>query len=98
MMSSDKAIATDRLRRALLAFQATKSLFLNAHRRPKTRPQTEVIAYWAGPGRQVKADLRLAAAEVDAAFLAFTAAGLVTGGTDRSLIAEAQRYWAEGKP
>ena len=71
-----QAIAKDRLRRALLAFQA---------------------AYWAGPGHRIPADMQLAAAEVEAAFQEFAAAGLVVGGSDRSMLAEARRYFAEGK-
>ena len=93
-MASEQAIATDRMRRALLALQTAQGAFLNAYRRMKVRSQAEVDAYWAGPGRQVEADMRVAATDVDEAFKVFSAAGLVASGSDRRLIAEARRYLA----
>ena len=93
-MASEQAIATDRMRRALLALQTAQGAFLNAYRRMKVWSQAEVDAYWAGPGRQVEADMRVAATDVDEAFKVLSAAGLVASGSDRRLIAEARRYLA----
>ena len=91
----DHLAATNRLRRALLAFQAARDLHLGAHRRLKALPQTEVEAFWDGPGRRVEADTRRAAAAVVMAFKAFSAAGLVADASDRRLVSEAQRVLAE---
>ena len=96
MTHQDEAAATDRLRRALLAFQTAQNHLLDAHRRLKGLPQTEVDAFWAGPGRRVEATLRATATEVVAAFQRFSAAGLVAGATDRHLVTQAQRHLAEG--
>jgi hypothetical protein len=96
MTHHDEAMATNRLRRALLALQTAQTFLLNTHRRLKALPQTEVEAFWNGRGRRAEADMRLAAAEVEAAFKAFSAAGLIARGDDRRLITEAQRYLAEG--
>jgi hypothetical protein len=52
MMHHDEVVATDRLRRALLAFEAARNLHLGAHRRLKALPQTEVEAFWDGPPRR----------------------------------------------
>jgi hypothetical protein len=97
MTHRDEAVAVDRLRRALLAFQTAQMFFLNTHRRLKALPQTEVEAFWTGRGQRAEAEMRLAAAEVVAAFKAFSAAGLVADGQDRRLVTEAQRYLAEGR-
>jgi hypothetical protein len=93
-MASKQAIATDRMRRALLTFQTAQGAFLSAYRRIKVRFQAEVGAHWAGPGRQIEADMRVAATDVDEAFQVFSAAGLVAGSTDRRLVTEARRYLA----
>jgi hypothetical protein len=53
MAHHDEAVATDRLRRALLAFQTARNLHLNAHRRLMALLQAEVEAFWDGPGRRV---------------------------------------------
>ena len=53
MAHHDEAMATDRLRRALLAFQTAWNLHLNAHRRLMALPQAEIEAFWDGPGRRV---------------------------------------------
>ncbi|MFL5333849.1 MAG: hypothetical protein ACJ8H8_11880 [Geminicoccaceae bacterium] len=96
MTHHDEAVVTDRLRRALLAFQSAQIFLLNTHRRLKALPQAEVEAFWNGRGRRAEADMRLAAAEVVAAFKAFSEAGLVADVNDRRLVTEAQRYLAEG--
>ena len=96
MTAQDQAAATDRLRRALLAFQAALNLLLGAERRLKGLPQAEVDAFWNGQGRRDEAAMRSTAAEVVAAFRQFSAAGLVAGATDRHLVTQAQRHLAEG--
>ncbi|MBL6459432.1 hypothetical protein JMJ55_29390 [Belnapia sp. T6] len=90
MTIAEQASATNRMRRALLAFQTAKIAFLIARRRFKALPEAEV--------NQLKATLRLTATEVDAAFKMFSAAGLVTDDKDQRSITEAQRYLAESKP
>ena len=88
---------TERLRRALLAFQATQASFLGAHREAKALASpAEVERFWATHGGRVEAGQRAAAAEVDAAFRAFSAAGLVADAADRHLVTEARRYLAVG--
>ena len=96
MTHHDEVVATDRLRRALLAFQAARDLHLAAHRRLKALPQTEVEAFWDGPGRRVGETMHAAATEVVAAFEALPGAGLVVDFGDRRLVTQAQRYLAEG--
>jgi hypothetical protein len=93
----DKAAVTDRLRRALMAFQAAQALFLGAHRKVKalTSPE-ESEQFWARSGSRLEAQQRAAAMEVVAAFKAFSAAGLVADTKDRHLVNQAQRYLAEG--
>jgi hypothetical protein len=92
----NQVVATDRLRRALLAFQAAQSLFLATHRRLKALPQAEVEAFWNGSGRRLETNMHTTATEVAAAFQAFSAAGLVAAAGDRHLVTQAQRYLAEG--
>jgi hypothetical protein len=94
--AQDQAEATDRLRRALRAFQAALNLLLSAERRLKALPQAEVDAFWDGQGRRVEATVRAAATEAVAAFQQFSAAGLVAAASDRHLVTQAQRYLAEG--
>ena len=96
MTVQDQAAATERLRRALLAFQAALNLLLEAERRLKGLPQSELDAFWKGQGRRVEATVRAAATEAVAAFKRFSAAGLVAGASDRHLVTQAQRYLAEG--
>ncbi len=97
MTAQDQAAATDRLRRALLAFQAALNLLLGAERRLKGLPQAEVDVFWDGrQGRRVEATVQAAATEAVAAFQQFSAAGLVAGASDRHLVTQAQRYLAEG--
>ena len=95
MTAQDQAAATDRLRRALLAFQAALNLLLSAERRLKEMPRAKVDAFWGGQGRRVEATVRAAATEAVAAFQQFSAAGLVAGASDRHLVTQAQRYLAE---
>ena len=70
----DQLAATNRLRRALLAFQSAQVLVLTHQRQRKAPSPAEVVT----------------------AFQAFSAAGLVIGTDDRRLVAQAQRYLAEG--
>lgn len=95
MTHHDEVVAADRLRRALLAFRAAHSQSLAAHRRLKDLPQPEVEVFWDGPGRRIEANTHATAAEVAAAFKAFSAAGLVADATDRHLVTAAQRHLAE---
>ena len=95
MISQDQTAATDRLRRALLAFQNAQNGLLGAHRRLKALPRAEVDAFWRGQGRRLEAAMRATATEVVAAFKQFSAAGLVAGAGDRHLVTQAQRYLAE---
>jgi hypothetical protein len=80
----DRPAITNRLRRALLAFQSAQLLVLTHQRQRKAPSQAEMET------------LRDSAAEVVTAFQAFSAAGLVTGTDDQRLVAQAQRYLAEG--
>ena len=91
----EAAAATDRLRRALSAFQAAQNHLLGAHRRLKGLPPAEVDAFWRGRGRRLEAGMRAAAAELVAAFQRFSAAGLVADAADRHLVTQAQRHLAE---
>ncbi len=95
MSPQDESAATDRLRRALLAFQAAQNSLLGAHRRLKELPQAEVDAFWRGPGRRLEAGMRTTATEVVAAFQRFSRAGLVAGAGDRHLVTQAQRVAVE---
>src|SRR3954452_5952571 len=93
----DKAAVTDRLRRALLAFQAAQALLLGTHRKAKALASPEASEqFWATSGSHVEAQQRAAATEVVAAFRAFSAAGLVAGAGDRHLVNQAEQYLAEG--
>ena len=95
MSAPDQTAATDRLRRALPAFQAAQNSLLGAHRRLRELPQAEVDAFWRGPGRRLEAAMRATAAEAVAAFEQFSAAGLVAGASERHLVTQAQRHLAE---
>ena len=95
MTHQDEAAATDRLRRALLAFQTAQNSLLSAHRRLKELPQAEGDAFWRGQGRRLEAAMRATATEVVAAFKQFSAAGLVAGAGDRHLVDQARRHPAE---
>ena len=96
MTHQDEAAATtDRLRRALLAFQAAQNQLLGAHRRLKGLPQAAEDAFWNGLGRRLEANMRATATEAVAALKQFSAAGLVAGAADRHLVTQAQRHLAE---
>ena len=86
-----------RLQRALEAFQKAQSLLLTAHRRLKELSVAEVERFWAAQGSRIEKQLHSTAAEVVAAFQAFSAAGLVASASDRHLINEAQRHLADGE-
>jgi hypothetical protein len=93
----DAAAAADRLRRALLAFRAAQARLLEVHREAKALASpAEVDRLWGSRGGGVEAAQRAAAAEVDAAFRVFSAAGLVAGASDRHLVTEARRQLADG--
>ena len=103
MAHHDEAMATDRLRRALLVFQTARNLYLSAHRRLMALLQAEVEAFWDGPGRRVGETMHAAAMEVVAAFEASPGPGFAvhrhTGAADwcKPLIRQAlsrglQRY------
>jgi hypothetical protein len=86
MTSQDEAAAaTDRLRRALSAFQNAQNHLLSAERRLKALPQAEVDAFWNGLGRRLEARMRSTATEAVAAFKHFSAARLVASAGDRHL-------------
>jgi hypothetical protein len=82
----DQLEATNRLRRALLAFQSAQLLILTCQRQRKALPQADLDT------------VQDSAAEAAAAFQAFSAAGLVTGADDQRLLAQVQKYLAEGAP
>jgi hypothetical protein len=95
-VKADEAAATDRLRRALLAFRAAQTRFLAAHRKAKAlASEDEVDRFWATQGGGIEAAQRAAAKELAAAFKAFSAAGLVADAADRHLVREAQHLLAE---
>jgi hypothetical protein len=97
MTHHEEAAATDRLRRALLAFRNAQSLLLAAERKLKGLPAEEIEAFWSAPGGRIERHVQAAAAEVVEAFKAFSAAGLVAPAADRHLVTEAQRHLAEGR-
>jgi hypothetical protein len=94
MSHQDQAAATDRLRRALMAFKHAQGLLLGAHRKLKSLSPVDVEAFWAGEGRHIEATVRATALELSAAFEAFSSAGLVADAADRHLVREAQRHLA----
>lgn len=96
MNPQDEVVVTDRLRRALLAFQTAESLLLAVHRRLKAVPQAEIDAFWDGPGLRIEANVRATATAVIVAFKVFSAAGLVAGAVDRHLVTQAQRCLVDG--
>ena len=80
----DRLEATNRLRRALLAFKSAQVLVLTHQRQHKALSQADLDT------------VQDSAAEAAAAFQAFSAAGLVVGADDQRLLAQAQRYLADG--
>ena len=87
--------ATDRLGRALSAFQTAQNHLLDAERRLKGLPQAEVDAFWDRLGRRLENNMRTTATGAVAAFKEISAAGLVAGAGDRHLVTQAQRHLAE---
>ncbi|HEY8610718.1 MAG TPA: hypothetical protein VIL69_05430 [Roseomonas sp.] len=96
MNAQDQFMTTDRLRRAVLAFQHAQGLVLVAHRQLKDKSHAHVDAYWEGPGRRINATIQASARELVDAFRAFSAAGLVASAADRHQVTEAERCLAEG--
>lgn len=80
----DQLAATNRLRRALLAFQAAQVLVLTHQRQKHPLSQTELDA------------VRDSAVEAAAAFQTFSAAGLVIDAPDNRLLAQIKKYLADG--
>jgi hypothetical protein len=97
MTHHDEAVATDRLRRALLAFRTAQTFLLAAHRQIKTSPPAEMETFWIGPGRHIEGNMRATATEVGMAFKAFSATGLVADDDDLHRMTEARRYLAKGE-
>jgi hypothetical protein len=96
MTARDETTVRDRLRRALLTFQTGQGHLLAAHRKLKGLSESELAEFWAGPGLRMEKGLHAAAAEVEAAFKAFSAAGLVANAADRHQVTEARRHIADG--
>ena len=84
-MAHQEQAAASRLREALLAFRAAESLLLAAERRLKGQSAEDVEAFWSGPGLRIERHVRSTAAEVVAAFKAFSAAGLVASAEARGI-------------
>jgi hypothetical protein len=97
MTAQDQAAATNRMRRALLAFHGAQTLLLKSHRDLKSRSAEEVEGFWAGLGAKLEQHVQATAAEVVAAFRVFSAARLVASAEDRHHVTEAQRHVAESK-
>ena len=88
--------AAGRLQRALEAFQKGQGMLLAAHRKLQGLAPEEVGRFWLSAGARLEAHMSTTAAEVLAAFKAFSAAGLVASANDRHLVSEAQRHLAQG--
>ena len=80
----DQLAATNRLRRALLAFQSAQILVLTYQRQGKALSQADLDT------------VQDSAAEAVAAYQAFSAAGLMAGADDQRLLAQAHKYLANG--
>ena len=87
--------AAGRLQRALGTFQKGQGMLLAAHRKLQGLPQEEVGHFWLSAGARLETHMNTTAAEVAAAFKAFSAAGLVASANDRHLVSEAQRHLAQ---
>jgi hypothetical protein len=92
--AAEKVAAIERLQRALQGFQAAQAAFLAAHRKAQALPSDDADCFWATQGGGIEAKQTAAAAEVDAAFKAFSKAGLVASASDRHLANEARRALA----
>jgi hypothetical protein len=95
MTHQEEAAATDRLRRALLAFRSAQTLLLTTERKLKGLPAEKIEAFWAAPGGRIERHVRTTAEEVVEAFKMFSATGQVAPAADRHLVTEAQRHLAE---
>ena len=95
MMHHDEAVTTDRMRRALLAFQSALNLLLEAHQRLHGRPTEESEAFWLTSGGHIERHVHTTATEAVAAFHAFSKAGLVAGVGDQHRVTQARQYLAE---
>lgn len=84
MTAQEQAMDTDRLRRALLAFQSAQVLILTHQRQNQPASQAELDA------------VRESTAEANAAFQTFEAAGLMIGADDQRLLTQARKYLADG--
>jgi len=91
----DETMATDRLRRALLAFQSAQVLLLAAHCRLQGLPAEEIEAFWLAPGGRVKRHVHATATEVVATFQVFSAGGLIAAAADQHLVTQAQQHLAQ---
>jgi hypothetical protein len=94
MTCSDEALVTDRMRRALLAFQSALNLLLAVHQRLHGEPMEEIEAFWLAPGGRIERHVYASATDVIAAFQVFSAAGLVTNTIDQHGLTQAQQYLA----
>ena len=92
MTRQDEAGATDRMRRALLAFESAQMLLVAARRRVQGQPTEKIEAFWLASGGRTERHVHATATELIAAFQAFSAAGLVADADDQRLVAQAQRY------
>jgi hypothetical protein len=93
--SSDRPEAAGRLQRALDAFQKGQGMLLAAHRKLRGLPPEEVDRFWLSAGARLEAHMNGAAVEVQAAFRAFSDAGLVAKASDRHLVTEARRHLSD---
>jgi len=96
-MATPQALAGDRMRQAILAFQAAEEFFHRAHRRHAARPQAQVDAYWSGPGLQIEEDIRVACVEVVEAVETLAGLGMVVAASDRQTVLAARRHLAKGQ-
>ncbi|TDH58729.1 hypothetical protein E2C06_31060 [Dankookia rubra] len=80
----DQLVATDRLRRAVLAFRAAQILVLTQQRQGKALSQADLDT------------VQDSAAEAVTAFQAFSAAGLIASAGDQRLLALVQKYLVDG--
>ena len=96
MTASGEPEVAGRLQRALEAFQKAQGMLLAAHRKLKGLPPEEVDRFWLASGARLEKHFVTTAAEVVAAFKAFSTTGLVASANDRHLVSEAQRHLAEG--
>jgi len=97
MTHQNEAVATDRLRRALLAFRSAQGLLLAAERKLKGLPAEEVEAFWAAPGGRIERHVVMAATQLVDAFAAYSVTGQVASAEDRHLVTEAKRVLAEAR-